>query len=326
MSVSISVVVPTFNRAPLISETLDCLLGQTAPPAEVIVVDDGSVDATESVVAGYGAAVRYIKIKNSGPPNARSVGVAAAKQPWIALCDSDDFWRPGYLSQISALVSSEPACEFIFSNFSLVTDGVWSVDKFSTLPRAWWDAIGADPVGEGMQIARVPLYPFITQFQPIIPSAMAFTRRFFDAAGGCNPAFGRNRSEDTEFVLRCVRETPTGILTRPLVGIRRHDGNFTAEKFAVCRGRLEVVKFALENHAVCAEWRGALLAERDRLIVEAFDGAFEQSDMAITRALSCEVPGHALTIRRRLKRAVASLPSPVSENVSRWIQRARPSA
>ena len=319
-------VVPTFNRAPLISETLDCVLGQTAPPTEVIVIDDGSIDDTESVVARYGAAVRYIKIKNGGPPNARSVGVAAATQPWIALCDSDDFWRPGYLRQISALVSREPGCEFIFSNFSLVTEGVWGIDKFSTLPRAWWDAIGAEAVGEGLQIARGPLYPFITQFQPIVPSAMAFTRRFFDAVGGCNPAFGRNRSEDTEFVLRCVREAPTGILTKPLVGIRRHEGNFTAEKFAVCRGRLEVVKFALENHAVSPEWRRALFAERDKLTVEAFDGAFEQSDMAVARALSGEVPRHALSLRRRLKKAIASLPSPVSENVSRWIQRARPSA
>jgi glycosyltransferase involved in cell wall biosynthesis len=93
----VSVVVPVFNRAHLIAETLDSILGQTLRPAEVFVVDDGSTDDTAAVLRRYGGAVRSITIASSGVQVARNTGVEAGTAPWIALCDSDDVWRPQYL-------------------------------------------------------------------------------------------------------------------------------------------------------------------------------------------------------------------------------------
>src|SRR5579872_1896806 len=94
MTAGVSVVIPTYNRATLIGDTIDSILRQTVPPAEVIVVDDGSTDDTAAVVARYGGAVRYHRIENSGPGVARNIGVSLARSPWIAFCDSDDIWLP----------------------------------------------------------------------------------------------------------------------------------------------------------------------------------------------------------------------------------------
>src|SRR5689334_2160139 len=91
---SVSVVIPTYNRAELVGEAIDSVLGQSRPPLEVIVVDDGSTDDTADVVGRYGARVVYLRQPNCGPATARNVGVARARGDLIALLDSDDRWLP----------------------------------------------------------------------------------------------------------------------------------------------------------------------------------------------------------------------------------------
>src|SRR4051794_8595591 len=93
-----TVVVPSYNRCDLIGETLESILLQHLPAAEVIVIDDGSTDETKAVVAHFGARVTYRKIPSSGVQVARNVGIQMARTLWIALCDSDDLWRPDHLS------------------------------------------------------------------------------------------------------------------------------------------------------------------------------------------------------------------------------------
>src|SRR5579871_5754982 len=92
----VSVIIPCYNRGPLIADTLRSVLGQTHIPAEVIVVDDGSTDNTAEVVAGF-PTVRYERIANSGVCRARNVGVGLARFSWLAFCDSDDLWEPDRL-------------------------------------------------------------------------------------------------------------------------------------------------------------------------------------------------------------------------------------
>src|SRR3981081_4344217 len=104
----ISVVVPAYNRAALLPLTLDAILTQVPPPREVIVVDDGSWDDTQAVLAGYAAPVRTIRIENSGALVARKVGMHAASGELVAFCDSDDLWRPGFLAAMEALWRAEP--------------------------------------------------------------------------------------------------------------------------------------------------------------------------------------------------------------------------
>ena len=76
---SLSVIIPNYNRAALIGETLDNVFAQTRPPDEVIVVDDGSTDDSVAVIERYGARITLIRQANAGPGAARNRGLAAAR-------------------------------------------------------------------------------------------------------------------------------------------------------------------------------------------------------------------------------------------------------
>lgn len=95
----VSVVLTTYNRADLISETIESILSQTFRNFELIVVDDGSTDNTEEVVRSYNdERVHYIKTDNwGGPAKPRNIGIKKAKGEYIAFCDDDDLWLPNKL-------------------------------------------------------------------------------------------------------------------------------------------------------------------------------------------------------------------------------------
>ena len=115
-AVAISVVVPAYNAAAHIPRALDSVLGQTHPPAEIIVVDDGSTDATAEVVRSYGSAVRLITTDHVGAGQARNMGIEAARYPWIAFLDADDEWLPEKLALQAALVARHPDLVWCYSN------------------------------------------------------------------------------------------------------------------------------------------------------------------------------------------------------------------
>lgn len=91
-----SIVVPAFNVAETISETLDSLKNQTLRDIEIIIIDDGSTDNTAEVVAPFLAdpRIRYIKQANRGLAGARNRGIEAANSLYIGFCDADDLWLP----------------------------------------------------------------------------------------------------------------------------------------------------------------------------------------------------------------------------------------
>ncbi len=106
---SISVVIPCFNAAAFLTETLQSALAQTLSPEEVIVVDDGSTDESARIAESFGAAVRVIRQSNHGESVARNRGIDQARGAWIALLDADDRWEPNKLErQVEALEKAPP--------------------------------------------------------------------------------------------------------------------------------------------------------------------------------------------------------------------------
>jgi glycosyltransferase involved in cell wall biosynthesis len=106
----VSVIIPTYNHAESLPQTVGSILQQTHPPLEVIIVDDGSKDHTESVCAAMPEPVRYIRQENAGVSAARNRGIAEARGEWVALADSDDLWDPGKLEvQLAALACAPGA-------------------------------------------------------------------------------------------------------------------------------------------------------------------------------------------------------------------------
>ncbi len=100
----ISVVIPTYNRASLLPSAVESVQRQTTQPAEILVVDDGSTDATSDVLARFGDTVRRLHQSNAGASQARNAGVEAAGGEWIAFLDSDDIWLPGHIEAIGRAI------------------------------------------------------------------------------------------------------------------------------------------------------------------------------------------------------------------------------
>src|SRR3977135_343323 len=92
----VSVVIPTYNRVHLIGHAVDCVLQQSYGDCHVIVVDDGSTDGTDRVMADrYGGndRVEYLRQPNRGVSAARNTGIARMRGGFLAVLDSDDFGK-----------------------------------------------------------------------------------------------------------------------------------------------------------------------------------------------------------------------------------------
>jgi glycosyltransferase involved in cell wall biosynthesis len=114
---TVSVIIPTYNRAELISQAIDSVLAQTVPAHEIIVADDGSTDDTAAVVAAYGDRVRYLALPHRGQPAAtRNAGIRAATGVLLAFLDSDDLFLPDKLARQIAALAQTPAAGVVYSN------------------------------------------------------------------------------------------------------------------------------------------------------------------------------------------------------------------
>jgi len=95
----VSVIIPTYNRSRMLKEAIDSVLSQDYPHFELVVVDDGSTDATAELLQAYGQDLVVIRQPNRGVSAARNAGIAAASGRYIAFLDSDDLWLPQKLTR-----------------------------------------------------------------------------------------------------------------------------------------------------------------------------------------------------------------------------------
>jgi hypothetical protein len=130
---SVSVVIPAFNRAHRLPAAIDSVLQQRHADVEIIVVDDGSVDDTRSVVGRYGDAVTYVYQINAGVGAARNTGIRHATRNFIAFLDSDDRWHRFKLSAQLAMFERYPQIGLVFSDFEIEKPGSGSVAHGASL-------------------------------------------------------------------------------------------------------------------------------------------------------------------------------------------------
>jgi glycosyltransferase involved in cell wall biosynthesis len=102
-----SVVIPSYNRAALLHQALKSVLAQDHRDFEIIVVDDGSTDATRQVLDSFGATIRVFHQKNQGPGAARNFGAKHAKGEYLAFLDSDDVWFPWTLATYARIINDQ---------------------------------------------------------------------------------------------------------------------------------------------------------------------------------------------------------------------------
>ena len=117
MSPRFSVIIPAFNAAATLARAIDSVCAQSWPAHEIIVVDDGSTDASAEVARRFGTPVRLIEQANSGVSAARNAGVAAATGDWLAFLDADDWYAPDRLRLHAEWIAEDARLDFLTGDY-----------------------------------------------------------------------------------------------------------------------------------------------------------------------------------------------------------------
>jgi glycosyltransferase involved in cell wall biosynthesis len=152
----VSVVIPAYNAEQYLAEAIESVLAQTLPCSELIVVDDGSVDATADVARSF-PSVSLVSMPHQGVSAARNAGVARSSGDWLAFLDADDTWLPGKLARQLELAREVPDAGIVMAHQGYLFEGpvpAWfrgptdggSEPGFQPsnwlVTRATWDRVG----------------------------------------------------------------------------------------------------------------------------------------------------------------------------------------
>jgi GT2 family glycosyltransferase len=306
---SFAVVVPTFNRAHLLAETLDSLLGQSRPFEQVIVVDDGSTDNTGALVQSAYPGCTYCWQPNGERQRARNTGADAADTDWIVFCDSDDLLVAGYLTQVETLIAAHPQLDIVYcNNGSFGPLNRVNVSTFDRAPAGYWHGIADAGFAYIAESGALPVR--LLRFQGLWPTGMAIRRSFFTAIGGWDERMAGIRCEDLEFTLRATACGRVGVLKAPLARIRRHEGHKSISRMRQSLGELQALQFCLAHHAAAAEpgLRSALTERIRRQRHTCFYEAFSSGRWDVARHFARSLRHDRLTFRERLKLIVLRMP------------------
>jgi glycosyltransferase involved in cell wall biosynthesis len=217
-SPSISVVIPCYNGAKYLRETLASVLAQTHPILEVIVVDDGSTDDSAAIAESVGPPVRVIRQPNQGESVARNRGIDEARGDWVAFLDADDLWKPEKIAkQVAALTPEVGASCTGYYAFQEPGQQILYVyiprSEDVSFEAAMTKAINPCSASDLMVRRELPLR---------FPTSISF-------------------GEDAIYILSLLRKTRFAVVPEPLMGYRRHASAQSAVRFVRIRWYESVV-------------------------------------------------------------------------------------
>jgi teichuronic acid biosynthesis glycosyltransferase TuaG len=233
MSVFFSIVIPAYNAAGFIGKALDSVRDQSCTDYEVLVVNDGSSDATGSVLRAYGEnhpgfPLTVISQPNKGIGGARNAGVFAASGEFIAFLDSDDSWNPEKLATVSRFLQAHPVVD-VACHYEAVVNatGVLKLLKYGPIDNR--DAY-QDLLFNGNRLS---------------PSATVVRRELAQATGGFSEEPRFNSAEDYEFWLRLASNGAHFALIPEVLGSYWLEENSITSKIAYHHGNIQHV---LDHH------------------------------------------------------------------------------
>jgi glycosyltransferase involved in cell wall biosynthesis len=193
----VTVVIPTYNRWPMVGEAIESVLGQTYPGFELIVVDDGSTDDTVAQLGKYRSRLRLFSQARKGVSAARNTGVRGARGDLLAFLDSDDLWRPKKLAFQADFMELHPeiaVCQ---------TEEIWIRNGVRVNARAIHRKPDGDIFLPSLDLCLVS------------PSAVMMRRDLFMALGGFDEALPV--CEDYDLWLRIAIDHQVALIPEPLV-------------------------------------------------------------------------------------------------------------
>ena len=221
----ISVVIPTYNSAKYIKEAIDSVLMQTLQPLEIIVVDDGSTDDTNSIIASYTdlKKIIYIKKDNGGPASARNMGIKKSSGEFIALLDADDIWESDKLEK-QVLLFDNKDIGLVYSRRLFLSD----------------NRLDSGPLYSGNVTKNLLINNFITNSSVVIRKSICNQVGFFREEKRFFAI------EDYDFWLRCSVVCNFSYIDSSLVAYRVHKGQISnVRRSAVARNIIKLYFFML---------------------------------------------------------------------------------
>jgi glycosyltransferase involved in cell wall biosynthesis len=230
----VAVVIPAFNAGDTLAVCLNSVLAQSLPPREVIVVDDGSMDATVEVAREFSPPVRLLQQENQGSAVARQLGTMSASSAYIAYLDADDWWPEHTLARYTDLIESTDI-HFLMADFVRALPGAQAKDH---LPRntsffPWFrEFLRKYGKPEGPDLFKLTSsrgLEALLRGYPYFPSASLARRQAILDVGGWDRRF--RRCQDFDVALRLARRFPIHFLdsVQAIVGI--NEGNRDADAY-----------------------------------------------------------------------------------------------
>ncbi|MEI9804968.1 MAG: glycosyltransferase family 2 protein [Pseudolabrys sp.] len=261
---AVSAIIPVFNRASTVKRAIDSALSQAmiGTKLDVIVVDDGSTDALNDALAGYGDGVTVIRHdRNMGAAAARNSGVTAAKGDYVAFLDSDDIWLPG---KIGAQLGSMQAHGWKAS-----------CTAYYLVRPQWGEVVSPQYKTGALGLSDLVWGCFVSP-----GSTLLFERTLFDQVGPLDT--GMQRLEDWDWLLRYTRLHDLGFLAEPLARIELSP-NLHAERVLAAIAKLEDKYLTLLTDKQRRNFQAAL--EVERAAVQFRIGNFGRALPALLRSL-----------------------------------------
>lgn len=281
-SPAVSVIIPTYNRANFISQTLDSVWRQTFSDYEIIVVDDGSTDNTAQILASYGDRLQVIKLEeNTGPSISRNIALGVARGEFIALLDSDDLWYPEMLATTVAHLNKHSKTDIVC--------GAWDyIDEFNHLIK---------PINKPSQLQAqidADFLGFVATGNPFLVHALLIRRKCFDCCGMFDPTLKGGVDWDL-WIRFAMHGHKVNMIDVPVARYRRHSGAITRDPRRMEQASEQILHQLFSNEQFA-----------DRL-ADLRDHAYIQ--MWLTLAKYCHEEGTATDRHKYVQRAQTLYPN-----------------
>ncbi|GAB5493514.1 MAG: hypothetical protein Phog2KO_37290 [Phototrophicaceae bacterium] len=229
----VSIVIPTYNSAEFISETLTACLAQTYQPCEIILVDDGSQDNTLDIVNSFAESIRVIQQTNQGPAIARNTGILEAKGDFIQFCDSDDILHPEKIEKCLSLLLDNPSSALAYCQMQSVDEAGQIITDRLPVPNS--DFFEADKL-----FCKI----FDANGSPIQTSTLLARKSALIAVGLYRADPNYFCAEDWDLLLRLADSYSFVGIQEVLVDYRVRTGALTTKPILMAEGRLKTVQYA----------------------------------------------------------------------------------
>jgi len=260
----VSVIIPTYNHARYLAQTIESVLAQSWRPLEVIVVDDASTDETPDILAAFGDRIRSTRlaVNCGGPARPRNTAIALAKGELISVFDSDDLMVPGNLARKVSVLMRHPSIPLVFADFENFRDD-GPAERFSKAGHEEFRRTPKLALGPDEYRIRSPdAFDTLIGDNFIGTSGVVMRRSLAQAIGPFDERLCN--ADDKDFWLRVARRFDLAYIDAVLHRHRVHPGNISSRPAAI-QARQQVYE-GLQGAALSARARSLL----DRRLAEVY--------------------------------------------------------